>query len=199
MIIGLTGGIGSGKTTVAQMFRELGVEVVDSDQITRGLVAPEQPAFQKILEHFGKEYLNKDGTLNRAKLRSTVFESSEKRQWLEELLHPLVKEAILEIKAKIPAGKYIIVEIPLLVEANFENAVDRVLVIDCREATQIERVEKRDGLPKTVIQTILDTQASSSNRLSKANDVIENEGHKEDLKAKVKALYLYYNELVILP
>lgn len=204
MIIGLTGGIGCGKSTVAQLFRELNIPVIDSDQITRELVAPHQPALKAIVEHFGESILNQDGSLNRPKLRSLIFEFPEDRVWLENLLHPLAKEEILTLGQKIFAGhysdhsvqKYIIVEIPLLIEAHFEHAVDRILVVDCNEAQQVERVARRDGVPINAIQAIVNNQTNRSVRLSKAHDVILNEGSKEELKAKVKALDQLYRELL---
>jgi len=203
MIVGLTGGIGCGKSTLAQLFRELNVPVIDSDQITRELVAPGQPALKAIVQHFGESILNQDGSLNRSKLRSLIFQSASERLWLESLLHPLAKEEILRLREKILAGhyseqhshNYIIVEIPLLIETHFEHAVDRILVVDCDESLQIERVAARDGVPHTAIQDILKTQANRSDRLAKANDVVVNDGSLEDLKSKVNALHRHYHEL----
>lgn len=204
MIIGLTGGIGCGKSTVAQLFRELNVAVIDSDHITRELVAPHQPAHQAIVEHFGPSILDSEGNLNRAKLRSLIFEDFEERRWLENLLHPLAKDEILRLSQKISVGhysdhhvkKYIVVEIPLLIEAHFEHSVDRILVVDCKENFQIERVARRDGVPIQAIQSIVNAQTQRAVRLAKAHDVILNEGSKEELKQKVKALHQYYTELL---
>lgn len=195
MIIGLTGGIGSGKSTVAQAFRQLQVEVIDSDQITRRLVEPNQPAYAEIVDHFGKGIIQADGSINRPKLRSIVFESQVERQWLEALLHPLVKSEILKLRENSKPGKYTVVEIPLLFEAEFQDAVDRILVVDCSEATQLERVLLRDALPQRTLQGILKSQTNRGLRLKYANDVIENEGSREDLKIRVLTLHNYYNEL----
>lgn len=204
MIIGLTGGIGCGKSTVADLFRELKVPVIDSDQIARELVAPHQPAYEAIVNHFGNSVLNDQGNLNRAKLRSLIFENQEERIWLENLLHPLAKDEILRLSQKISEGhysdvhiqKYIVVEIPLLIEAHFEHAVDRILVIDCNESIQIERVARRDGIPTEAVQSIVNAQTERAVRLSKAHDVLLNEGTKEELKSKVRSLHQYYLELL---
>lgn len=195
MIIGLTGGIGSGKSTVAQFFRDLKVTVIDADHITRQLVAPDQPAFKKILHHFGPSILQKEGTLNRALLRDRLFESLEDRKWLEALLHPLVKAEISTLSFHTPKGHYTVVEIPLLFEAECQDLVDRILVVDCFPAKQIERVMQRDGATQLGVEAIMATQTTRENRLTAAHDVIENEGSREALKAKVLAIHHYYNEL----
>lgn len=195
MIVGLTGGIGSGKTTVAQIFRGLQVEVIDSDQITRKLVEKNTPIYQQILARFGEGILQTNGLINRSKLRSIVFDSPEERKWLETLLHPLVKEEILNLRKTLTKGKYIVVEIPLLIEADFQHAVDRILVIDCDESTQIDRVIRRDALPENILQAILKSQATREARLREAHDVIENEGSQTELKSKVDNLHNYYLQL----
>lgn len=195
MIIGLTGGIGSGKSTVAQYFRSLNIEVIDSDQITRQLMANGKEAYHRIVEHFGDKILQKDGSIDRSKLRSIVFEATEERKWLENLLHPEVKEEILKIKTNIPKGKYIVVEIPLLIEADFQDAVDRVLVVDSSESLQIARVKERDALTVSTLEAIMKTQVDRAKRLTFADDVIENEGTRDELKARVKNLANYYSEL----
>lgn len=195
MIIGLTGGIGSGKSTVAQIFRELGVFVLDSDQITRQLVAPNQPALDSIVHHFGSNILQPDGALNRVKLRSIIFSSEKERLWLEDLLHPLVKKQILRYADKIPKGHYLVVEIPLLVEAHFQDAVDRILVVDCAVDLQIDRVSQRDTTSRSDIQLIIDSQTSRANRLTEADDVVDNNSTRMELKRKTEALHHYYIEL----
>lgn len=195
MKIGLTGGIGSGKTTVAQCFRELGVVVIDSDQITRQLVEPNRPALQSIAQHFGPEILEPDGTLNRARLRARIFASLSDRRWLENLLHPLVKAEIERQAQRIPSGTYLVVEVPLLIEAHFQDAVDRILVIDCSLDIQKERAAHRDGSSPEIIQSIIDSQATRSERLTMANDVLENNGSLKELKRKVQTLHHYYIEL----
>lgn len=200
MIVGLTGGIGSGKSTVAQYFRDCGVMVIDTDEIARQLLEPDQPILKDVVQHFGPEILQKDGSLNRALLRSIVFESEHERRWLEALLHPLIKAEILPYAERKMANTqknnpYFVVEIPLLIEAHFEDVVNRILVVDCPSDLQIERIQKRDATPIDVIQKIIQSQADRGLRLRKADDVIENMGNRDDLKTKVLALHHYYTEL----
>ncbi len=199
MIVGLTGGIGSGKSTVAQYFRDYGVSVIDTDEIARQLLEPTQPLLQKVVRHFGKKILHEDGTLNRIKLRGLIFESIAARHWLETLLHPRIKEKIREYSnheksctvKKVP---YFIIDIPLLIEANFEDMVERILVVDCPLSLQIARIQKRDATPLKVIQEIIKTQVDRSTRLQKADDVIENTDTLKNLQDKVFALHRYYAE-----
>lgn len=200
MIIGLTGGTGSGKSTVAQYFRDCGILVIDTDKIARQLLETDQPILKEVIQHFGPKILQKDGTLNRAKLRMIVFESEADRHWLEALLHPLIKEKILQYSKNQNANteksnSYFVVEIPLLFEAKFEDVVDRVLVVDCHSDFQIERIQKRDATPIDVIQKMIQSQIDRDTRLKKANDVIENTGDREALKNKVLALHYFYIEL----
>jgi dephospho-CoA kinase len=195
MIIGLTGGIGCGKTTVAEYFRSLGANVISSDEITRQLVTPEQPATRDLVKHFGETILKPDGTLDRNKLRVLIFESPKERKWLERLLHPLIKDEIVKLARDIPKGQYLLVEAPLLIESDFQGSVNRILVVDCNTSQQIERISKRDGFLPHEVQAIIDTQVDRGTRLALANDVIENEGDREELKNKVKTLHLYYIEL----
>ncbi len=193
MIVGLTGGIGSGKSTVAQYFRDYGVAVIDTDEIARQLLEPNQPAQKEVIHHFGKKILQPDGTLNRAQLRTLVFESDADRHWLEALLHPLIKSEVLAYSKKNHA--YFIVEIPLLIEAHFEDVVDRILVVDCPLELQIERIQKRDGTSLALIQKMIQSQVDRNTRLKKADDVIENMGDKDALKNKILALHHYYTKL----
>lgn len=194
-LVGLTGGIGSGKSTVADYFRSLNITVIDSDQITRDLVAPHTPSLQLIVNKFGKAILEPDGSLNRAKLKKHIFQSEPDRLWLENLLHPLVKKQILDLKKNVPKNSYYLVAIPLLVETHFESAVDRVLVVDCPETEQIARVMKRDGLTQAEIEAIIQTQASRTARLAKADDIIRNDKSESDLKDKVIELHNKYSFL----
>ncbi len=195
MIIGLTGGIGSGKSTVAQIFRDLKITVIDADQITKRLVAPGEAALDSIVSHFGPTILQPNGELNRAKLRSRIFESVEERRWLEKLLHPLVKADILKCATLISPGEYCVVEIPLLIESQFEGAVDRILVVDCLESQQIDRVAIRDAIPRSSIAAILRTQADRKTRLAMADDIISNDTTRDVLKQQVRTLHIYYSEL----
>lgn len=194
IIVGLTGGIGSGKTSVANIFRELHVPVLDADQIGRDLIKIGQPSYLATIDHFGNSIVNKDQTINRAKLKSIIFESKEERAWLEQLLHPLI---ISELKKKIASidSEYVVIEIPLLFEANLEEAIDRILVIDCNEQFQIDRIMKRDGIPKEAVQSIIASQISRTNRLARAHDVINNEGEQSELRKEINDLHQYYREL----
>lgn len=195
MIIGLTGGIGSGKSTVAEYFRELGVLVIDSDQITRQLLAPNRALLTTVVEHFGDSIIDKEGKLDRAKLRKLIFDSSKERVWLEQLLHPFVKQEIVSKAAQLPIGAYLIAEIPLLIEAKFQDIVDHILVVDCDEGTQLERLTKRDKLSKEAIQAIMATQAKRHDRLNAAHEIIDNTSDLESLKKRVEELHHYYIEL----
>lgn len=194
-LIGLTGGIGSGKSIVAAYFRALNVKVIDADQITRDLVAPHKPALELIVKQFGPEILKDDGSLNRSKLKKRIFQSETDRIWLENLLHPLVKKHILDLKEQVPPNSYYVVAIPLLVETHFESAVDRVLVVDCPKTQQIDRVMKRDGLSREDIEVIIQTQAKREARLEKADDIIINDKTELELMPKVTALHLKYSLL----
>jgi dephospho-CoA kinase len=200
MIVGLTGGIGAGKSTVAQYFRDCGVLIIDTDEIARQLLEPNQPLLKEVVQYFGEKILQKDGALNRIKLRSLVFESTANRHWLEALLHPRIKEKVLEYShhQKVRTEKkapYFIVDIPLLIEAHFEDIVDRILVVDCPLNLQIERIQKRDATPVNVIQQIIQSQVDRNTRLQKADNVLENTDTLESLKNKVFALHHYYIEL----
>lgn len=216
MIVGLTGGIGSGKTTVSEFFKELDIPVIDSDQITRDLVEPNQPALKKIVAHFGSEILHKNespdknlnknldeniaGTLDRKKLRNIIFNNPSERLWLENLLHPLVKDEIFKRATIItnshsqPKPPYIIVQVPLLIESNFHKLVDRVLVIDCPLDIQIQRVVQRDKTNPEQVQTIAETQIDREVRLKEADDVIMNDSTLSDLKQKVIELHHHYKQ-----
>ena len=195
MIIGLTGGIGSGKSTVAQFFKDLGVPVISSDQIAHQLLVPNHPAFKMVIEHFGSEILDSDSNINRKKLGSIVFQDPKARLWLESLLHPLIKQEIQTWCAAIPLNQYGVVEIPLLIEANFQNTVDKILVVDCPEDVQIQRVDLRNRSFAYDVKPILNIQTSRSNRINHATEIIENTGSMETLKQKVKALHQNYMEL----
>ncbi|MBO1271654.1 dephospho-CoA kinase [Shewanella sp. 4t3-1-2LB] len=190
-IVGLTGGIGSGKTTVANLFAELGVAIIDADVIAREVVAPGSAGLQQIIEHFGTEMLNADGTLNRAKLRETVFSAAEERRWLNQLLHPMIRQRMLA-QAQAATSPYAIMVVPLLFENGLECLVNHTLVIDIGKDTQIWRTIDRDHVSKTQVINIIDSQISREQRLAKADDVINNEGDVESLKSQILALHNNY-------
>lgn len=193
--IGLTGGIGSGKTVVAKMFSELGVPIIDADEIAHEIVQLGKSAYQAIVQHFGAAILDQTGQLQRSLLRKIIFEQPEERLWLESLLHPLI---IAEIENKISKMKnnYCIVVIPLLVENINELAlIDRILVVDVHESMQLRRVMQRDNMDLESAKRILNSQASRAERLACADDVLINETDLIDLKEKVFDLHKYYNAI----
>jgi len=192
VIIGLTGGIGSGKSTVANEFKALGIEVVDADLVAREVVAPGQPALAEIELYFGQEVINYDGELNRAKLRQVIFSSEQKKQWLNNLLHPIIREALLTQLAQ-ATSQYVILEAPLLLENKLTQYTDFTLVVDVPETLQIERAMLRDNNSRSQIQAIIDAQISRQERRQQADYVIDNS--KPDLvalKEQVKMLHLQF-------
>lgn len=191
LTIGLTGGIGSGKSSVANLFRELHVTVFDTDDIARQLVEPGRPALKEITDLFGAELLLPDGTLDRAKLRELIFEDVNSRKTLESILHPRIRASLL-LSIKQCSDAYCIAVIPLLVENNWQQVVDRVLVVDTEEKLQLQRAAQRDRMPRSVIQNIMHAQASRKQRLSVADDVIVNNGDLHDLREKVQSLHRKY-------
>lgn len=189
--IGLTGGIGSGKSTICRMFAEFGVPIIDADMIAKSLVEPGQPALAMIASSFGAEMLNSDGSLNRARLRDTVFADSAKKDQLEAIMHPLIYAHISAEVAALQAD-YCVIAVPLLLESKNRYAVDRVLVIDCPVEAQLARVIARDQLTQQQVQAIINSQISREQRLAKADDVIENTAGPEQLAEHVKRLHNSY-------
>jgi dephospho-CoA kinase len=193
-VIGLTGGVGSGKTTVANLFAEYGTPIIDADRIARELVEPGQPALQRVVQDFGDEILNSDGTLNRKQLRELIFHDSGRRKQLEAMLHPLIRENMLQQLESLSAP-YAILVVPLLVDTGNWEMMDRILVVDTEEDLQIERVMERDSVSQEHAESIVDIQVSRQERLAAADDVIENTGSIEDLKTQVKRLHEFYLNL----
>lgn len=189
--VGLTGGIGSGKSTVSGIFASLGVPIIDSDVIAREVVEPGEPGLAKIVERFGKDTLNPDGTLNRQHLRNLVFDDSAARKDLEQILHPLIRNMSNEYLARLDSP-YAIQSIPLLIETGLTDRVDRVLVVDCKEETQIERICKRDGITPDKARAILAAQCSRSQRLQAADDIIDNDQSLDDLRREIESLHNSY-------
>lgn len=190
-ILGLTGGIGSGKTAVADHFASLGVHVVDADQAARWVVEPGRPALQQIAEHFGEGILLPDGELDRAALRERVFRRPEERKWLEQLLHPLIRAEIARHLA-LAESPYAIMVSPLLVESGQYRQVDRVLVVDVPEALQIQRTIGRDQTSEEQVRAILKVQAGREERLRHADDVLLNDRDLSWLKSEVERLHRFY-------
>jgi dephospho-CoA kinase len=190
LVVGLTGGIGSGKSTVARLFANYGVPIVDTDQIARDLTEPGTPAFQTIVNQFDKITMS-NGQLNRRLLRQLIFADPEKRIWLEELLHPLIREEVLRQLALLKAP-YCIVVIPLLFENPPDPIIKRVLVVDTDEELQIARVAKRDVHSVMEIEAIMATQVSRKVRLDGADDIIFNTQEPEFLMPQVEELHKSY-------
>ncbi|WP_293775534.1 dephospho-CoA kinase [uncultured Oxalicibacterium sp.] len=190
--IGLTGGIGSGKSTVADLFAARGASIVDTDLIAHSLTAPGGLAIEPIRDAFGDDFVQADGALNRAKMRETVFADPAQRHKLEGILHPLIREQT--VKAALEAkGSYVIFVVPLLVESGtWIERVSRVLVVDCPEERQIERVMQRSGLSKEQVRAIMQTQATRAERLIAADDIVLNDGDAGTLPALVDALHAHY-------
>lgn len=190
--IGLTGGIGSGKSFVADLFAAQGASIVDTDVIAHQLTAPGGRAMPAIRESFGAEYLNGDGSLNRAAMRARVFSDADAKRRLESILHPLIG-AETTAAAQRAEGDYVIFVVPLLVESGrWVERVDRVLVVDCPEALQVERVMQRSQLPAAQVEAIMASQASRQQRLAVADDVIVNDGERAAVEEAVARLHAQY-------
>ncbi|SJM94082.1 dephospho-CoA kinase [Crenothrix polyspora] len=192
--IGLTGGIGSGKTTVTQLFAALNVPIIDADELAHQLVAVGQPALKRIQTEFGAAVINADGSLNRKEMRERIFSDAAAKNTLEVILHPLIYAAI-QAKINQLTAAYCIICVPLLFETQMTAIADRILIIDCPVGQQIERVKLRDQLTREKIQAIIDSQISRENRLSKADDIINNSATDADLGQQVKALHHLYISL----
>ncbi len=192
--IGLTGGIGCGKSTAVKRFRDLGIPIVDADIVAREVVQAGQPALQAIAELFGDAALLADGSLNRAWLRQTVFNDTARLQQLEAILHPRIREAIVrDMTAAMAAGSpYVVVDVPLLFEKHYDTLFDRVLVIDCLPAQQHERVSQRDGSTIELVESIMQRQIPRDERLFRADDIIENVGSLADFNNKIDTLHHKY-------
>jgi len=189
--IGLTGGIASGKTTVAERFSELGVAVIDADAAARSVVAPGEPALAQIIRRFGPAVVAADGGLDRRALRKLVFADPQARGDLEAILHPRIRVE-MERLAAAAAGPYLVMAIPLLVETGGQTSVDRVLVVDVPEPVQIERVMARDACSAEQARAIVAAQASRAERLARADDVLINSGAIAELRRGVDGLHERY-------
>jgi len=194
LIIGLTGGIGSGKTTVCNYFNALGVPIIDADVVAREIVQPGQPGLAQVIALFGQEVLTPDGTLNRDKLRELIFADELSRKKLEAILHPLIRQQMDKKLAGLTAP-YAILAIPLLLESNRREGIDRILVIDAEESQQIIRASQRDQKNENQIRAIITAQCSRKDRLKAADDVIYNTGDLEQLKNQVTDTHNLYLRL----
>ena len=189
--VGLTGGIACGKSTVANLFAALGAGIVDTDLLAREVVAPGSPLLPQIAAHFGAAVLQKDGSLDRARLRDLVFANPAERQWLEALTHPAIRE-LTDSRCDSATGRYVIVAIPLLVETRGASRFDRVLVVDCDPEIQLARLQARDGATREQASRMLAAQATRAQRLAVADDVIQNNGDIASLRDQVEKLHRAY-------
>ena len=191
-VVGLTGGIGSGKTTVTNLFEQLGVDIIDTDVIAHQLTAFDGAAMPQILEQFGSGMALPDGALDRAAMRQHVFTNPTARKRLEAILHPLIRAATATASSA-ANSPYVLVAVPLLIESGgWRERFDRVLVIDCAPETQVKRVMARNQLPIAEVSAILAAQASRSERLAIADDIISNDGERQPLQPAVKKLHQAY-------
>lgn len=191
-LLGLTGGIGSGKTTVSDLLGQLGAGIIDTDLIAHHITAPDGIAIPFIRDQFGVEFIDPSGALNRTKMRALVFEKPEARRSLEQITHPLIRqETIQQALALAKAGKpYLVFVIPLLIEsASWQGLLDHIAVVDCPEESQIDRVMQRSHLTRKEVKQILGAQASREDRLSQANTILHNEGDLAGLNAEVRNLH----------
>ncbi|WP_318457956.1 dephospho-CoA kinase [Photobacterium leiognathi] len=192
LVIGLTGGIGSGKTTVANLFADTyGIDIIDADIVAREVVEPNTFGLNAIIEKCGKEILLEDGTLNRAKLRDAIFSQPELKTWLNNLLHPLIREKMQQ-DINQSQSPYCLLVVPLMVENNLQTMTHRLLVVDVDEQVQIQRTQQRDNVSIEQIKNILASQASREQRLDAADDVITNNGDNKALISQVEQLHLQY-------
>ncbi len=192
--IGLTGGIGSGKTSVTNLFAELGVTIIDMDILAREVVLPGQPALRDIKKTFGEQICDKNDELNRKKLRDIIFAEPDKRQQLEAIIHPRIREQAQAVINKLNTP-YCIIVIPLLFETGRQDTIDRILLVDTSIEAQIQRTMARDSISEDYVKNIIATQVDRQTRLKHADDIINNTGEISDLKAQIKHLHKHYLEL----
>ena len=196
-VIGLTGGIASGKTTVANLFRDkYAIELVDADIIAREVVEPESEGLKAISTRYGKAILWEDGSLNRAALREIIFADPAEKQWLDALLHPMIRQAMQQQLEQVESD-YALLVIPLMVENNLQELADHILVVDVDEELQIQRTINRDGVSREQAESILRSQASRAQRLAIADDVITNSSQNQQLLPQVAKLHQKYLEMSV--
>lgn len=196
LLVGLTGGIGSGKTTVAGLFGEFGVPLIDTDLIAHALTGPDGAAMPAIREAFGSGVIAPDGRLDRAAMRELAFSDPGSRKRLEAILHPMIREETLRQIAAAAAHPYAIVVVPLLVESgSWQTWLDRVLVVDCPVEVQVERVIKRNGLPRAQVEAIIAVQIPRERRLAAADEVVDNAGEPSTLPQRIRPIHERFLEL----
>ena len=184
MIVGLTGGIGSGKSVAGDFFIELGIDVIDADHVSKNILDDNESAKKLFLEHFGEKFIDKNNNVDRALLRDEIFKNEDKKEALELIIHPLVREEIFNFIEN-SNSVYKIIMVPLIYETNSQDFYDKIVVVDCKEENQIMRASKRDNKTKNDIINIMKNQASSDERMSIADEVIKNDSSLDDLKKQV--------------
>ena len=184
MIVGLTGGIGSGKSVAGDFFIELGIDVIDADHVSKNILDDNENAKKLFLEHFGEKFIDKNNNVDRALLRDEIFKNEDKKEALESIIHPLVREEIFNFIEN-SNSVYKIIMVPLIYETNSQDFYDKIVVVDCKEENQIIRASKRDNKTKNDIINIMKNQASSDERMSIADEVIKNDSSLDDLKKQV--------------
>ena len=192
--IGLTGGIGSGKSTACEIFSELGVPLIDADMIARKVVKPGMPALQSIIDAFGANITTKDGCLNRKELRDRIFKNETARRKLESILHPIIYKEITR-QTKGISSPYCIISIPLLLETGASNIIDRILVVDVSKELQLSRASVRDNTSLKNIEKIIHSQMSRDDRLAAADDMLNNEGDIENLRSQIYDFHRFYTSV----
>ena len=190
-VVGVTGGIGSGKSAATAEFERLGITVVDADIVSRQVVMPGSPCLQAIAEHFGSDLLTDKGGLDRKALRQKIFSDPAEKDWLNSLLHPAIREKILA-QLEQASSPYVILSAPLLLENNLDKYCQRVLVVDVPEELQLQRTIQRDESPKEEVEAIMKAQLSREARLRKADDILNNEGSIDELRQQVNQLHQRY-------
>ena len=194
-VVGLTGGIASGKSTVAKLLTQAGADHIDCDQIARKVVAPGRPELELIARQFGANMLNRNGELNRRAMRERVFQSSDDRQRLEDILHPSIRVEIEKALTSPATGRYHLLDAPLLLEMKLHQYVQRVCVVDVMESTQIQRLIVRDGIDQQLAENMLAAQMSRTERLNLATDIIDNNGSMDALAEQVSKLHAKFSKL----
>ena len=184
MIVGLTGGIGSGKSVAGDFFIELGIDVIDADHVSKNILDDNESAKKLFLEHFGEKFIDKNNNVDRALLRDEIFKNEDKKEALESIIHPLVREEIFNFIEN-SNSVYKIIMVPLIYETNSQDFYDKIVVVDCKEENQIIRASKRDNKTKNDIINIMKNQASSEERMSIADEIIKNDSSLDDLKKQV--------------